>query len=292
LKVKELQNYFQKMSLDDNFPFLNFSLKTENNLFKEFVKDEYFSVVAKGRKVGILVDSPSGNLVSLLSRASRGVTLTEAIPLIRTTTTYPDPPRLFPDGFYKLIKKIREVSNTRELFPRHQELKFNNAMIELYTPEYKTMSYHSDQALDLASESYICIFSTYSSPDENRILRVQHKETKKITDIKMTVNSIILFSTETNKKYKHKIILDSSSKNKDNQLLGITLRLSKTFVKFEDKVPYLIQEANSKIPLTLATEEEKKEFMKCKGLENSLASYEYPKITYTLSPGDLIQPSF
>ena len=42
---------------------------------------------------------------------------------------------------------------------------FNNALIENYTNAYTTMGSHSDQALDLADESFIAIFSCYKHPE-------------------------------------------------------------------------------------------------------------------------------
>lgn len=51
--------------------------------------------------------------------------------------------------------------------------------------------------------------------------------------ISMIHNSIIIFSTKTNKHHKHKIILDNMSD--DSEWMGVTFRLSKTFVSFDDK---------------------------------------------------------
>ena len=40
--------------------------------------------------------------------------------------------------------------------------------------------------------------------------------------------------------------------------------------------------------LTLADENQRKNFFKCKSLENSNIDYDYPEINYTLSIGDTI----
>jgi hypothetical protein len=261
-----------------NVPFHHISLTLREEMFEELSKDELFiNKNSKGRKEGVLID--------ILSNSD-----SPFIPLVRTTTAYSHPPKTFPSVLYCLIEKIKEESKL-------SELKFNNAMIESYTSEYKTMSYHSDQALDLKDESYICIFSTYSpswnEKSPSRILRIQNKETGIISDIRLSHNSCVIFSVETNKRYKHKIILDPHSVN-EGVWLGITFRQSKTFIKFENGIPYLIRnDDESLIPsiLTLATEEERKEFIVYKGMENKLIDFTYPTITYTISPGDLIQPS-
>ena len=109
----------------------------------------------------------------------------------------------------------------------------------------------------------------------------------------MEHNSIILFSTASNHKHLHKIILEHQNKNdnldktrnSDNRWLGITFRLSKIFIKFKNKIPY-IQSTNN--ILRIATDLERKEFYKHKGTENSSNEYKYPEIDYTISKNDLM----
>lgn len=140
------------------------------------------------------------------------------------------------------------------------------------------MKFHSDQSLDLVSDSYICLFSCYCDCNSENIRKLQ------ISEILLENNSIVLFSTSTNNTHLHKIILDSCETN--NQWLGITFRLSKTFITFINELPFFHK--TSKI-LTLANINEKNNFFKYKHLENINTEYCYPEIYYTISISDLLQ---
>jgi hypothetical protein len=169
-------------------------------------------------------------------------------------------------------------------------------MVELYTENYKKMKYHSDQALDLCDNSYIFIYSCYKNHENpNRILKIKNKTTKKIETILMEHNSVILFSTETNNKYLHKIILKNTSNNNSddynntsNNWIGITFRLSKTIINFINDIPYINYTNNI---LTKATEKEKEMFYKLRSQENKTnGEYKYPEINYTISSNDILKP--
>ena len=69
----------------------------------------------------------------------------------------------------------------------------------------------------------------------------------------------------TNKKYLHKIILNNNNIT-GNLWLGITFRLSKTFIHFINELPYF----SNGNQLTLANDEQKKEFYKYRQTENKL----------------------
>jgi hypothetical protein len=184
------------------------------------------------------------------------------VPIVRTTAIYKNPAMRF-------TQLHRDIISTTDY-------KFNNAMIELYTNEYKTMGFHSDQSLDLAEDSYIGIYSCYKYPDNSdRKLIIKNKSTKEISEIVMLHNHIILFSTETNNKFMHKIVLCESKKFKNNEWIGITYRLSKTFIN-----PYNPH-------LRIANNSEKQEFYKLKNIENTTVQY-VDNIHYTISPSDLL----
>ena len=104
-------------------------------------------------------------------------------------------------------------------------------------------------------------------------------------EIVMENNSIIVFSTTTNQQHQHKIVLNPKSYTYANRWLGITLRLSKTFVKFINEIPYFNQ---TDTVVRLANQDELKEFIKLKGIENKETSFDYPVIEYTNSPSDLM----
>lgn len=243
--------------------FTKFVIDNETNLFEELSKSTNFDNVTNGRKGANIVDYKN-NL----------------IPLVRTTSNYDKPVQKFLPIHYNIIKMIKRVSKI-------ENLELNNALIEIYDNQYRTMGFHSDQALDLAENSYICIFSCYDNFNNSfnlRKLKIKEKETNKCFEILMEHNSIIIFSTETNKKHLHRIVLETNRSN--NKWLGITFRLSKTFIQFVNEIPYLY--GTDKI-LRIANEEEKKQFRKYKGIENAQIGYDYPEIDYTISVGDMLQ---
>ena len=240
--------------------FTKLIINTPLNQFDQLSDSINFEDIINGRKGANLVDYFDG-----------------LIPIIRTTTNYIQPNQKFQQIHYEIIKMIKVISKI-------EDLDFNNAMVEIYDSQYRTMKFHSDQALDLADDSYICIFSCYNECDNNNIrkLKTKNKTTNECLDITMDHNSVIIFSTETNKNHVHKIVLETKSNNK---WLGITFRLSKTFIKFIDQVSYF--HPTDKI-LRMANDEEKKEFRKSKGIENIKIGYDYPDWDYTLSISDLI----
>lgn len=94
-------------------------------------------------------------------------------------------------------------------------------------------------------------------------------------------------SLDTNRKHLHKIILDSNNiKSVSNiKWLGITFRISKTFIQFINEIPYFYRTNNI---LKLANNIEKSEFMKYKGLDNKNIHYYYPIIDYTFNITDIL----
>lgn len=233
------------------------------DFYHSIIKDCTFENIAKGRK--------GANLMS------------EKNPIVRTTTSYSLPNQRLTPTCYHIIDKIKKA------FPL-LHVEFNNALVEIYDHQYRTMKYHSDQALDLEEKSFIGIFSCYSNPTTTsiRTLRIQEKNTIKCVDIALEHNSVVLFSTTTNSNYLHKIILEISKNHHhhhDDLWLGITFRQSKTFIYFKDELPFF---SHNHQPLTLANSEQQKEFYKNRGLENTNIMYTYPEINYTTSVGDLL----
>jgi len=231
-----------------------------NKSYYEDLKNSLdFDSITKGRIGSIIVNSR------------------DIVPIVRTTTPYNKPASEFKTIHRNLINDI--ISSFKEY-----NINFNNAMVELYTPKYRKMRFHTDQSLDLDENSYICVFSTYENnsdnPNDHRTLIVKNKISGDTTKIKMTNNSAILFSVKENKKHIHKIVLESNSAK--SNWIGVTLRLSKTFL---DQENFTI----NNVPLTLATEDEKKQFMIMKGRENKEINYIYPSVDYTISPSDLMK---
>lgn len=243
-------------------------LDLKGNAFEHLSNPDNYSSSFKGRRGGILVDCQDGS-----------------VPIVRTTTEYSKGPLEFTpmckEICKEILEKIKVVSTTT--FDTTFDTTFNNAMIECYTNDYKTMGFHTDQSLDLEDDSVICIFSCYRDDlKSNRSLITQNKATGHVASHVMAHNSIIWFNVQTNREHVHKIILNGDN----NEWIGLTFRCSKTFVTFRDNVPYI----NDK-ELRLATAAQRVEFMKLKGEENRSILFKYPELDYTINPSDLIGSS-
>ena len=257
--------------------FQKFVLDYKENIFQE-ASNCVFEDIRVGRKSAILASSepqfePSS--FDCVLETSFDTTFPKSCGCVRSTTQHNNPVQDFLPIHLKIIQDIISAVGV------DRGVEFNNAQIEIYDPSYRTMRYHSDISLDLKKDSFICIFSCYTEGGRSgrngtrgtgvRKLLTMEKKTGKKNCISLEHNSIVLFSTETNKKYKHKIVLDTNSTSK---WLGITFRLSKTFLKYSDKGVLVDKK------FTLATPEEMMEFYKLKKLENENEDYEYPEINY------------
>ncbi len=239
--------------------FTKFTLEARPNIFNELSKSIELEDIVVGRKGATLVDYKN-----------------DLIPIIRTTTNYNKPVQKFLPVHYDIIENIKKISNI-------DGLELNNALVEIYDNQYRKMGYHSDQVLDLADDSYICVFSCYDNPNSIRKLKIKDKNTQKESEILLEHNSVVIFSTETNKKYMHKIVLETNKSQ--NVWLGLTFRLSKTFIHFIDDKPYFYK---SDRVLRICNQNEKNEFRKLKGDENSKINHKQLDIDYTISIGDTL----
>lgn len=152
------------------------------------------------------------------------------------------------------------------------------------------MGAHSDQALDLEAESYIALFSCYKHPElatPPRTLVVMSKDDSSPTfEIPLTHNSMVVFSLDTNRRFKHKIVLDLSGRVPENEWLGITYRSSKTFVQFRDEQAFL----ENGTRLTLANGDQTRQFYKLSGQENRETDFTYPALPFSISESDMLAP--
>ncbi|MDH6117559.1 hypothetical protein ABH930_003080 [Kitasatospora sp. GAS204A] len=244
---------------------LSCALPTEENLFAELSASARLADVGKGR---------------------RGATLTKVdeaggVPLVRTTARYSSPAQRFQEVHERLAQQVQESAAL--------SVGFNNALIESYTNAYTTMGSHSDQALDLAGESSIAVFSCYqhpeASPPRNLVFESKGSDGEKF-EIPLAHNSIVAFSVDLNRQLRHKIVLDKPVQAADNQWLGVTFRTSKTFVRFRDGQAYLPQGAR----LRLADDDQRHEFYQLRRRENKETDFRYPLLTYTISESDLLPP--
>lgn len=244
----------------------SYTLPTEGNLFEELLASVRFEDVGKGRQGAVLMK----------------INKIDSIPIVRTTTRYSAPAQHFQSVHEQLGQQIQTSASLA--------IGFNNALIENYTNAYTSMGSHSDQALDLADESFIAIFSCYKYPERANLSRKLLVELKELGDdrieIPLTHNSVVLFDLDTNRRLKHKIVLDKSVQTPENQWLGITFRTSKTFVRFRDGYAYFLDEER----LTLANDEQRQEFYHLRHRENNETDFTYPRITYTISESDMMPP--
>ncbi|MEV0167568.1 alpha-ketoglutarate-dependent dioxygenase AlkB [Nonomuraea fuscirosea] len=243
----------------------SYILPIQGDLFAELSASTCFEDVGKGRSGAVLVK----------------VDETGGVPLVRTTTRYDTPAQRFQAVHERLAQQIEQCTSPAA--------GFNNALIEIYTDAYTTMGSHSDQALDLADESFIAVFSCYEHLEANppRKLIVESKEPDgDIVEIPLTHNSAVVFSVGLNRRHKHKIVLDKSTHPAENRWLGVTFRTSKTLVRFRDGQPRFADGAR----LTSADDDQKREFYQLRRRENQETDFTYPALTYTISDSDLMPP--
>jgi hypothetical protein len=243
----------------------SYILPTDGNLFEELFTSVRFEEVGKGRLGAVLVRTDEAG----------------DVPLVRTTTRYGNAAQRFRAVHERLAQQIRERAAL--------VVGFNNALIESYTNAYTTMGAHSDQATDLADGSFIAVFSCYERPEVNppRTLVVEPKESGQDGfEIPLTHNSVVVFSVDTNRRLRHRIVLDRPARMAENRWLGVTFRTSRTFVRFRDGHPHFPDGTR----LTPADEDQRREFYQLRRRENTETDFAYPPLTYTISDSDLLPP--
>lgn len=210
---------------------------------------------------------------------------------MRTTTQYSKPAGRFEPVHDRLVDQIRVAAAGVGIdLP---ERPFNNALVEIYEGRYRKMGFHCDQALDLEKGSYIAIVSHYLSGSGEllgggdnpavRQLVIKGKETDERLTVSLDHGSVVLFSLATNARYLHKIVLPGGA-SEDVRWLGLTMRLAKSFVEFRNREAYL-----DGSPLTLADDQQRRQFYRLRGQENRSTDFAYPRLSYTLSEGDLLR---
>ncbi|MFB9554357.1 alpha-ketoglutarate-dependent dioxygenase AlkB [Streptomyces roseoviridis] len=240
-------------------------LATEEDLFAELSASVLFEDVGKGRR---------GAVLTRIDESGR-------VPLVRTTTRYGSPAQPFRPVHERLARRIRE----RAALPG----RFDNALVESYTHAYRTMGSHSDQALDLAENSFIAVFSCYRDPSAGPSRKLVFEEKGPGTEtfeIPLAHHGVVAFSTATNRRLRHRILLDAPAQAPDNTWLGVTFRMSKTLVRYHDGHVHLPEGAR----LTAADEEQRRAFYRLRRRENEETDFVYPPLTYTVSESDLMPP--
>lgn len=247
--------------------FRALAVRVAGNPFEELLASVRFDGVCKGRAGTVLVKPDR----------ARG------IPIVRTTTKYNVPAQTFKQVHEDLAQQIQDCALL--------SCCFNNALIEHYTNAYATMGFHSDQELDLEDDTFIAVFSCYkyaelASPPSRKLV-IESKEVDGCScEIPMAHNGVVVFSTQTNRRFKHKIVLDTSANRHDNEWLGITFRTSKTFIQVQSGVA-LFEDGTQ---LMLADEAQRKEFYSLRRRENEFTDFRYRPLAYTISESDLVVP--
>ncbi|MCY1004585.1 hypothetical protein OV079_03160 [Nannocystis pusilla] len=245
--------------------FRTHTISTRDDLFAELSASARLEELGKGRRGAVLVatDGP------------------QKVPIVRTTTAYALPAQRFRPVHAVLARRIGECASL--------PVAFNNALLEIYTRAYATMGAHSDQALDLDDAGEIALFSCYEHPEAgpSRRLMVESKaDGGPSFVIPLLHGRVVVFSADTNRRFRHRIVLDPAAGDADNAWLGLTFRTSKTWVHVDDGQPRLADGT----PLTLADDEERREFLRLRRRENQETDFVYPRVTCTLSPSDLWPP--
>lgn len=246
--------------------FRAYALPTETNLFGALSAAVRWEEVGKGRRGAVLTDVD----------AERGT------PIVRTTTRYATPAQRFGPEHERLARLVEGAASL--------PARFNHALVERYTKACTTMGAHSDQALDLEDDSSIALFSCYEDPARAtplRRLRVQSKVAGgEEVDVALPHHGVVVFSAETNRRFRHRIVLVAPASAPDNPWLGVTFRRSKTFVRDRDGRTLLADDT----PLVLADEAQRREFYGLRRRENEETDFVYPPIGYTVSESDLMPP--
>lgn len=244
---------------------LTWALPTEDDYFAELSSSVHWEDVGKGRRGAVLARIDEAGVV----------------PLVRTTTRYARPAQRFRSVHERLAREVHR----RAKFP----VAFNNALIESYTNAYKDMGAHSDQALDLADGSFIAVFSCYehpvASPPRKLVFKPKTSDGAEF-EVPLAHNGVVAFSVDTNRRLRHRIVLNRAARAMDNRWLGVTFRTSKTLVRFDDGGAYLPEGER----LTLADEEQRNEFYQLRRRENRETDFVYPRLTCTISESDLLPP--
>lgn len=245
--------------------FRTYDIPGGGDLFAALFASARLEELGKGRRAAVLAvtDDPRG------------------VPIVRTTTVYTHPVQSFKNVHTALARRIRACASLA--------VPFNNALLEIYTRAYATMGAHSDQALDLDDAAEIALFSCYEHPAvaASRRLLVESKLPGGPSfEIPLMHGRVVVFSAGTNRRFRHRIVLDPASGSGDNTWLGLTFRTSKTWVHMHDGQARLADGT----PLTLAGDEQRREFFSLRHRENQETDFVYPRVTFTLSPSDLWPP--
>ena len=244
-----------------------------DDLFQKLAEAVDFELLGKGRR-GTNILLPKG----------------DSYPIVRTTSVYERAAQRFASVHAMLAQRIE--AEMRAQLGEAANVAFNNALVEIYTPAYTKMGFHSDQALDLAAGSYIALFSCYDEPQtaQKRLLQIEHKSSGRAWELTLEQHSVVYFSLAANAEFRHRIVLEQPKKKQPQregaQWLGLTFRQSKTYVHFREGQPFF----DDGRALLVADEGERQAFFSLRSAENSSTGFEYPPLDFTISASDRLPP--
>ena len=175
--------------------FQRYDVRLEENIFPILYQSVEWGDFSKGQQIAVL-HRPED----------------DKVPLARTTTVYQNPGQRFSSVHEMIMNEIRTSTGIDDLC-------LNNAMLEVYDYRYRTMGFHTDQALDLDPDSYICLFTCYEQGGDaySRVLTVKNKESGEEIEVPLIHHSVVVFSTAMNRAHLHKIEGRNLSKEHANR---------------------------------------------------------------------------
>lgn len=265
---------YRRPNYDIRDEFRVFALETPTNPFPHLVPTVAFEEIAPGRQAALLVH-PDPDI---------------GTPIVRSTTRLKAPSQFFQPLHHQLANDIRAATSL--------SMPLNNSLVELYNNQFGETAFHSHQAQDLAKGSHIALFSCYENHDIiSRKLVVESKiPGEGGFEIPLAQNSVIVWSLETNARFRHKIVLDKSQGTPpDNIWMGFTFRTSSTFVQYrQDDVDTRTRAyfSESGTPLVLLEGDLAiSPIYKLRKMENAATEFAYPAfLSSTISRGDLKPP--
>lgn len=264
---------YRKPNYDIRDEFPVFALDPPTNLFPHLLPTVAFEEISPGRRAAVLVHASE-----------------YGTPIVRSTTKMKAPAQIFQPFHHGLAGDIVKAASLN--------MPLNNTRVELFNNQYAEMVFHSEQCQDLAKGSHIVLFSCYENPNViSRKLVVESKiPGEGGFEIPLAQNSVVVWSLETNSRFRHKIVLDKSQGDpQENVWMGFTFRTSGTIIQYQqeegDSSPrgYFI---DSGMPLVLLDGDlAVSPIYKLRKMENAATEFKYPDcLNSTISPSDLKPP--
>ncbi|MER7762291.1 hypothetical protein [Streptomyces sp. NPDC097619] len=282
------------------------TLPVDGDPFAELTAATRLEDVGKGRRGAVLTrpSAPDG-----------------AVPLVRTTTRYAAPAQRFRPVHERLAREVRELTAAPLAFDNALVETYTNAYTKMGAHSDQALDLAEGSLIAVFS----CYRHPDTTAPRTLVFETKEsKESKQPTDaddgrdhgrprgagdrpdegrdegraeapgqvpagrleIPLAHGSVVAFSVAANRRLRHRIVLTAPGRP-DEEWLGVTLRTSKTHLRFRDGRPHLPEG----VPLTLADEDRSVESYRLRRRENTERDFVHPPVTHTLSPSDLLPPT-